>query len=249
MNFKKISIILILVIILFGIYIFFFKSKHERENISDKKNNTSLNENLGNNSDSENKKITEQNDKIKENKPSQEETIQYISRFNPKDKLHVKTVYSNVEDFVKVLKSNSHMRLSSSSNYYFVDNIVAVPITAEPKNKEILWQDSSNLYYKSSTTYQHYDKNKYIVMLDKETGRYALTNGVYALKYKNAIENKLEFENKNSVKILSDFNNDKIIIVKAEQRSNLLEVYKKLKAEKNIEKVDLEITSSDLKAK
>lgn len=154
---------------------------------------------------------------MKENKPSQEETMQYIYRFTPKDKLNVKTVYNNVEDFVKELKSNSHMRLSSSSNYYFVDNIVAIPKIAEQKNKEILWQDSSNLYYKSSTTYQHYDQNKYIVMLDKETGRYSLTSGVYVIKYKNVIENKLEFENKNRVKILSDFNNDKIIIVKAEK--------------------------------
>ncbi len=248
MSYKKVTIILLIVLFLFGIYIFFFKNKHEQENISDKKSNTSLNENLGNNSESENKKLTEQNEKMKASKPSQEEAMQYISRFNANDKLNVKTVYSNVEDFVNVLKSNSHMRLSSSSNYYFVDNIVAIPKIAEQKNKEILWQDSSNFYYKSSTTYQNYDQNKYIVMLDKETGRFALTSGVYVLKYKNTIENKLEFENKNRIKILSDFNSDKIIIVKAEKGSNLLEIYKKLKSEKNIDKVDLEITSSDIKA-
>ncbi len=250
MTFKKISIILILIFFLVGIYIFFFKNKNKQnmENVSEQKNSNLPNPNSPSNSEVEKKQVSENVEKIKENKPSKEEAMQYLTRFSPKNKSNYKTVYTNVEDFVKVLKTNSHMRLSSSSSYYFVDNIVAIPKTVKQKNKEILWEDTSNLYYKSSTTYQHYDQNKYIVMLDKETGRYALTSGIYIVKYKNNFENKHDFENKNRVKILSDYTNDKIVMLRAEQHSNLLEIFKKLKSEKNFEKVDLEITTSDVKA-
>lgn len=251
MSLKKILIILILSLFIIGIFIVFskkIKSKSQNSGQEQTFNVPGAQPNEKGNSKKE--EITKSdNSKLKENEMKEELFANKIERFNPSDNLQIKTKYTNQEDFIDYLKKRSNFKMSNKFNYFFVDNVVAVPKDQFNSKKEYLWMDNKNIYYNSSSTYQNYDHNKYVVLVDKKTKTFALSNGMYVLKYNNSIGNWQEIENKFNVKIVSNFENDKILIVRANKHSNLLDTYKNLKNAKVFSSVELELTSSYEKLK
>ncbi len=242
MRFKKL-LLLIIIILFFGFFVYYFKNSKQEVHTTSQENNSNLqtkNENIVVNNETK----SSENSNIKQNEITKEEFMKELERSSINAKLEIKTLYNNQENFVKYLQDNSRVKFSNKTNYYFVDNISAVSVSKYDPKKEYLWVDNENIYYKSSTTYQRYDQNKYIVLLEKETNRFMLSNGMYILKYKEPITNTNDFENKFNVKVVSNYSNDKIMIARAKQHTNLLEIYNNLKNVKTLQSIELEVISS-----
>ncbi len=251
MSSKKILIILILSLFIIGIYLIYNKKIKQKSQDSGQEQTSNVpSEQSNENGNSKKEEITRSdNSKLKTNEIQAQLVANKIERFNPPDNIEIKTKYSNKEDFIDYLKNHSHFKIPNKFNNFFVDNVVAVPKDKFDPKKEYLWKDSENIFYNSSATYQNYNHSKYAVLVDKETKKISLSNGVFILKYESDISHTHELENKFSVKVISNFKNEKLLIVRANQHSNLLDTYKNLKNTKIFTSVELELTSSYEKLK
>lgn len=251
MSIKKILIILILFLFIIGIYVIISKKMKSKSQNTGQEQTANIHSAQPNeNGISKKEEITSSdNSKLKAKEINAELFASKIERFNPPDNIQIKTKYTNQEEFINYLRNKANFKVPNKFNYFFVDNVVAVPKDKYNSKKDYLWQDNKNIYYNSSSTFQNYDHNKYVVIVDKKIKTLALSNGMYVLKYNNSIINAHEIENKFNVKVISNFASDKLLIVRANKHSNLLDTYKNLKNSKVFNSVELELTSSYLKLK
>ncbi|WP_186648900.1 hypothetical protein [Fluviispira vulneris] len=160
-------------------------------------------------------------------------------------------LHKNVEfkesEFKVFLKKSTNKKIPATNNWSFVKNVLAIDKKyLKDPNKKILWEDDNFYYVRTNSSnmngsYEHFNPNFSLVAFQKETSSVGIFNGFFIVELKQKINDLLAFETQNNVKIISSYPKSNILVLRAREKSNILQTLDTLKINPNIKNSNLEI--------
>ncbi|KAB8033396.1 hypothetical protein [Fluviispira multicolorata] len=162
-----------------------------------------------------------------------------------------KNLHKNVEfkesEFKVFLKKEANRKIPSTNNWSFVNNVLAMDKkNLKDPNKKILWEDDNFYYVRTNSSemngsYEHFNPKFSLVAIQNDTFSVGIVNGFFIIELKQKINDIHAFEIQNHVKLISSYPKSNIIVVRAQEKSNILQTIYDLKINPNIKDSNLEI--------
>lgn len=163
-------------------------------------------------------------------------------RNNNINKRKFNRIFMNKQDFINYISQKTKTESEIYSNYFFVTGVVALDIQTIHSSvaNNVLWYDDFNIFVESTSAYYNFDAEKGILLFNKNSNKIFVTNGVFTVKYNNDLLDLESIESKFDVKIIYIFKDDKILAIRANHGSNLLQIYHSLKSDNRFQSVTIE---------